>query len=183
VARLLPLLLAAACLIACTASPPPAPSPSPSPAPSSAATVAPVLVRPPADDILADADVGLPRIGGRDHLTLTQAASEQVNEPLALTNYRAWGWADAADRTWAGARRVDETLVLLTRTEGADLAFRGIAGELKILAPCPDGLGLEQCAEDGASLVGRVGRYVFRITAGKPEADRLAGVQAARIRR
>ena len=141
------------------------------------------MVRPPVEDILGDADVGLPRTGGRDHLTLTQAASEQVNEPLALTNYRAWGWADAVDRSWAGARRVDETLVLLTKPEGADLAFRGYAGELTVLSGCPDGFGLDQCAEDGAALVGRLGRYVFRITAGKTDADRLAGVQADRIRR
>ena len=33
------------------------------------------------------------------------------------------------------------------------------------------------------SLVGRVGRYVFRIAAGRAEAERLAGVQAGRIRR
>ena len=181
-ARLLPLLLAAACLITCTASPQPALSPSPSPSPSSAATAAPIVVRAPVEDLLSDADVGLPRTGGRDHLTLTQAASDQVNEALALTNYRAWGWAEAADRSWSGPRRVGEILVLLTKPEGADLAFQGFAGELATRSGCPDGLGLEQCAEDGQALVGRVGRYVFRITAPETDGDRLAGVQAARIR-
>ena len=125
----------------------------------------------------------MPHTAGRDHLTLTEAASEQVNEPLALTSYRAWGWTDAADRTWSAAERVDETLVLLTKAEGANLAFRGYAGELTVLGGCPEGLGVDQCAEDGRSLIGRVGRYVYRITAGKTDAERLAGVQAARIRR
>jgi hypothetical protein len=142
-----------------------------------------IAVRPPAEDILADPDIGLPRSAGRDHLTLTQAASEQVNEPLALTNFRAWGWVDAADRSWTGAQRVDETLILLTKPEGADLAFEGLAGELASRSACPDGLGLEQCAEDGQALVGRLGRYVFRLSGSAVDLAKLAGAQAVRIRR
>jgi hypothetical protein len=176
--------LVAACLLACTPSPPATPAPSPSSSPSATPTAAAIPIRAPVEDILAEAEVGLPRTAGRDHLSLTQAASEQENEPLALTNYRAWGWVDAADRSWAGpGMRVDEKLLLLTRPEGAGLAFQGLAGELASRAVCPTATGVDQCTEDGGVLMGRVGRYVFRIAAAKADLDRLAGLQAARIRR
>jgi hypothetical protein len=134
--------------------------------------------------ILADADVGLPRVSARDHLDLTQAASEQQNQPLALTEYRTWGWVEESVRGWGGgAVRVDESLVLLTRVEGASLAYQSWAGELGQRAACPAGLGLDDCAAGAGGLVGRVGRYTFRLSGSGVDLGKLAGAQAAKIRR
>jgi hypothetical protein len=134
--------------------------------------------------ILADADVGLARVSARDHLDLTQSASEQQNQPLALTDYRTWGWVEESERSWAGgSQRLDESLVLLTRPEGASLAFQGWAGELAKRTACPSGLGLDDCASGTDGLVGRVGRYVFRLAGTGVDLAKLAGVQATRISR
>jgi hypothetical protein len=134
--------------------------------------------------ILADADVGLTRAATRDGVGLAQAASEQENQPLALTEYRAWGWVEESIRSWgAGSQRLDESLVLLTRVEGAALAFQGWAGELSQRGACRDGLGLDQCALGSGVVVGRVDRYVFRLSGSGLDLARLAGVQAVRIRR
>jgi hypothetical protein len=184
VARPLLPLLAALCLLACTNSGQPAAAASPSPT----ATVPPaspaITIRPPADVILADADVGLPRVATRDDVSLPQAASEQQNQPLALTQYRAWGWIVESVRTWGGgSQRVDENLVLLTRVEGASLAFQGWAGELAQRGGCPDGLGLDQCAVGSGVLVGRVDRYVFRLSGSGIDLSKLGGVQTTRILR
>jgi hypothetical protein len=134
--------------------------------------------------ILADADVGLPRLSARDHVGLTQAASEQQNQPLALTEYRRWGWVEESARSWGGGpQRVDESLLLVTRVEGASLAFQGWADELGQRSTCPDGLGLDACAVASGGLVGRVGRYTFRLSGAGVDLAKLAGVQAGRIRR
>jgi hypothetical protein len=182
--RLLLPLLASLCLLACTNSAPPSATATPSPPAATATPTAAIATRPPSDVILADADVGLPRVSARDHLDLTQAASEQQNQPLALTEYRAWGWVEASVRGWAGgAARVDESLVLLTRVDGASLAFQGWAGELVQRAACPAGLGLDDCASGSGAIVGRVGRYVFRLSGSGVDIGKLAGVQATKIRR
>jgi hypothetical protein len=181
--RLLLPLLASLCLLACTNSAPPVATATPS-SPAATSTPTPTIAsRPPADLILADADVGLARVSARDHLDLTQAASEQQNQPLALTDYRAWGWVEESVRSWAGGgQRVDESLVLLTRIEGASLAFQGWAAELGQRVVCPAGLGLDDCAAGSGGLVGRVGRYTFRLTGTGADLGKLAGIQAARIR-
>jgi hypothetical protein len=133
--------------------------------------------------ILADADVGLPRVTARDDVGLAQAASEQENQPLALTQYRAWGWVAESVRGWrGGSQGLDESLLLLTRVEGASLAFQGWAGDLSQRGACPDGLGLDQCALGSGVLVGRVGRYVFRLSGPGVDLAKLAGLQADRLR-
>ncbi len=177
-------LLAALCLLACTPSSPPAIPARPS-LPAATPEASPAnTTRAPAEVILADADVGLPRASGRDHVGLAQAASEQQNQPLALTEYRLWGWVEESTRSWAGgAQRVDESLLLLTRADGASLAFRGWAGDLEQRATCPDALGLDECAEGSGGVVGRVGRYTFRLAGSGADLEKLAGVQAARVRR
>jgi hypothetical protein len=183
VGRLLPPLLASLCLITCSNSPPPAAAVTPSPPAATATPTAAIAARPPSDLILADADAGLPRVSARDHVDITQAASEQQNEPLALTEYRQWGWVEESSRSWAGgAQRVAESLVLLTRPEGASLAFQGWAGELAQGVACPTGLELDECAVGTGGLVGRLGRYVFRLAGSGVDLVKLAGVQAARIR-
>jgi len=134
--------------------------------------------------ILADADVGLPRVATRDDVGLAQAASEQENQPLALTEYRAWGWVEESVRTWgAGSQRLDESLVLLTRVEGATLAFQGWAGELSQRGACADGLGLDACAVGAGVLVAQVDRYVFRFTGAGVDVAKLAALQSGRVRR
>jgi hypothetical protein len=143
-----------------------------------------MATRAPAEVILADSDVGLPRLSARDSLGLTQAASEQQNEPLALTEYRQWGWVEESMRSWkAGAQKLDESLVLLTRSEGASLAFQSWAGELPQRAACPGGLGLDDCASGTGALVGRIGRYAFRLSGAGVDLGKLASFQAARIRK
>jgi hypothetical protein len=184
VGRLLLPLLAVLCLLGCTSSGPPAAAASPSPS-AAAPTVAPAItIRSPSEVILADGDVALPRTFGRDDIGLTQAASEQENQPLALTEYRAWGWLEESTRSWAGGTsRLDESLVLLTRVDGASQAFQGWAGELSQRGQCPDGLGPDECAVSSAALVGRVGRYVVRLAGSGVDLEKLAGAQAGRIRR
>jgi hypothetical protein len=184
VGRLLPPLLAALCLLACSNSSPPSPAATPRPA-APAPTASPAIpTRPPAEVILADADASLARVSARDNVTITQAASEQQNQPLALTEYRRWGWVEESQRSWSGgSQRLDESLVLLTRVEGAGLAFEGLAGELRQRVACPEGLGLDDCAAGAGGLVGRVGRYAFRVSGSGVDLAKLAGVQAARIRK
>jgi hypothetical protein len=134
--------------------------------------------------ILADSDVSLPRASGRDHVGIAQAASEQENQPLTLTEYRQWGWIEQSARSWAaGAARVDESLVLLTREDGAILAFQGWAAGLGQRGVCPDSPGMDECAASSAGLVARVGRYTFRLAGTGADLGKLASVQAARIRR
>src|SRR5256885_8818529 len=133
---------------ACQSQTPPPPTPRPSPTPS--ASPLPVL-RPPADAILADADVGLPRTAARDHLGAAEAARDTSNEVLALEAYSGWGWIEASTRSWAGGgRRASETLLLTVRPEGAARAFDYWAADAAraplAAAPCPASVpGLDQC--------------------------------------
>ena len=176
-------LLAGAVLTVCSG-PAAAPSPTPSARPSSSPSPR-VTLRAPVDEILTDADLGLARSGGRDHLGLTQAAEEQQNQPLALVRYRSWGWVDEASRSWGGgSAQVSESLLLLTKVDGARLAFFDFATGLH--SDCPPGLGLDDCAQGRTgtttSLAGRVGPYVFQIDGSGVDVEALAAKQAIKIR-
>ena len=182
-------VLVAVAGVACGGAAAVAPTPSPSgPAPSPTFSIDP---RAPFRDILTLNEVGMPPLGGADHVTLEQAASEQQNQPLALTEYRAWGWVDETTRAWGGdATRADEALLLLTQPEGAGASFRYYSNQL--LKPplaagaCPADLGLDECAEGSSGnqsvLVGRIDRYVMRFQGIGVDLHRLARLQVARIR-
>jgi len=182
-------LLAGAVLAGCTG---PAATPSPSPgAGTRSSPPVQLTVRAPVDDILSDGEVGLARGGGRDHLGLTQAAEEQQNQPLALIRYRAWGWVDQAARSWSGGSlQVSESVLLLTKLDGARLAFFDYANEVRAQPfqpfACPPSLGLDDCAEarsgGSARLAGRVGPYLFRLEVSGGDVEALAAKQAAKIR-
>src|SRR6266851_1825455 len=117
--------LAAVLLMGCeisVSSSQPAPSASPTPAPSHLPT--PASVRPPAEAILDDAAVGLPRLSGRDGLGAAEAARDQPDEPAALEEFSGWGWIEASTRTWqSGPRRVDAMVMLSLRAQGARRAY------------------------------------------------------------
>jgi hypothetical protein len=167
----------------------------PSPRPSAAGTPvlsprAAVAIRPPSSDILAENEVGLVLAGGTDHVTVTQAAAEQPNQPLALTLYRSWGWTDEAVRAWGDSRqRADDALLLLTKSDGAQRAFGDFAAQF-VKSPfavidCPAGLAVDQCREGKsgslAVIVVRVDRYVFRMQGLNVDLEQLATLQAAKI--
>jgi hypothetical protein len=178
----------AALSLACQSQSPPAATPWPSP--SAAATPQPAL-RPPADAVLADADIALPRTAGRDHLSAAEAARDTANEVLALEAYSAWGWVEASTRTWSGGgRQAAETLLLTLRAEGAGKAFDAWAADAArapyAATDCtPAVAGLDQCrvglAGDRALVVGRRGAEVFRIETMGLDAPSLAAKQAARL--
>jgi len=150
-----------------------------------------IALRAPAAEILADDEVGAARTGGFDHESLTQAAEEQQNQPLALIRYRAWGWVDQAARSWSGGSlQVSESVLLLTKLDGARLAFFDYANEVRAQPfqpfACPPSLGLDDCAEarsgGSARLAGRVGPYLFRLEVSGGDVEALAAKQAAKIR-
>jgi len=150
-----------------------------------------VAVREPATLILDGPQAGLAPAGGRDHLDLAEAASLEQNQPLALTRYRAWGWVDEATRSWGGSPpRLSESLLLVTREEGAREAFSDLISAGLVTpapsAPCPPGLGLDECAQgestDGHVLVGRLDRYLVRFAGPGIDLGALAALQAARLR-
>ncbi|HEY8641134.1 MAG TPA: hypothetical protein VIO84_00050 [Candidatus Dormibacteraeota bacterium] len=186
----LPICLAAliALVLACQSQSPPAATPRPSP--SAAATPLPQL-RPPADAVLADADVGLPRTAGRDHLSAAEAARDTANEVLALETYSGWGWVEASTRTWSGGgRQAAETLLLTLRAEGASRAFDAWAADAArapyAAVDCPASVSrLDQCrlgvAGDRALVVGRLGAEVFRIETTGVDSAALASKQASRM--
>jgi hypothetical protein len=176
------LLLVACSNPAPTASPRPAPE-SPSPLPSA------VRLRPPAEAILEDAQVGLPRVAGRDHLSAAEAASSAANQPLALQTYTSWGWSEQSTRTWAdGARSVDDLVLLTLRPFGARLAFayyaqqsgqreRSCTAELSKLDGCHAGE-----AGDKVVVIGWLDDEVFVVSAAGVDVYALAERQAARLR-
>jgi hypothetical protein len=186
----LPVCLAAlaAVLLACQSQSPPAATSKPSA--TATATPQPVL-RAPADAVLADADVGLPRTAGRDHLTAAEAARDTANEVLALETYSGWGWIEASTRSWSGGgRSASETLLLTLRAEGAGKAFDAWAADAArapySAAGCPAAVtGLDQCrlgvAGDRALVVGRLGAEVFRIETVGLDSATLASKQASRM--
>jgi len=182
------LAVLAALLVACQSQPHAAPTPRPSAAP----TPTPLLVvRAPADAVLADADVGLPLTASRDHLTAAEAARDTPNQVLALETYSGWGWIEASTRTWSGGgRQASETVLLSVRAEGASRAFEiwaGDAGRAPYAASnCPAAIvGLDECriglAGDRALVVGRLGPEVFRLETAGLDAPALAARQAARL--
>jgi len=190
VRRLLPWLLGASLAFACsTGSPAPAatatPTPNASPAPPA------VVVGPPVARILDGAQAGLAPAGGQDHLDLAAAASREENQPLALTRFRSWGWVDEATRAWGGASpHLDESLLLLTRVEGARMAFADLIVERLVApftsTPCPMRLGLDECAEARAGgrglLIGQAGPYVITLSAAGVDLDSEAALQLQRLR-
>ena len=187
-----PLALVAAVLLvlaACQTQSPPAATPRPSPSPSP--TPAPVL-RAPADAILADAEVGLPRTAARDHLGAAEAARDTANEVLALEVYSGWGWLEASTRSWSGAGGQATEMVLLTvRSEAAARAFDYWAADAAraplAAGPCPARVtGLDQCrigiGGGQVLVVGRLGAEVFRLQVGGGlDGAALAARQAARL--
>jgi hypothetical protein len=141
--------------------------------------------------ILDGAQAGLSPAGGRDHLDLTEAASLERNQPLALTRYRSWGWVDEATRAWGAASpHLDESLLLLTRVEGARVAFADLAAERLVApltpTPCPTTLGLDECAEaqsaDNRLLIGQAGPYLITLSGRAVDLDLEAAAQLARLR-
>jgi hypothetical protein len=187
--RLVPALLALAIALSCTgggqAVARPAPAPTPSPAPS------PVQLRGPAAAILADADVGLPRSGSRDHLSAGEAASLAPDQAAALQMYASWGWVDESLRSWRGGGKSLDAMVLLTlRPEGAHLAYEHFAQAAEV-APyegraCPASLAwLDDCltATSGAGTVvaGRLAQEVFVLDGSGLDVNALASAQAMRL--
>jgi hypothetical protein len=182
------LAVLAALLVACQSQPPPAPTPRPSATP----TPTPLLVvRAPADAILGDTDVGLPRTASRDHLTAAEAARDTPNQVLALETYSGWGWVEASTRSWSGGgRQASETVLLSVRAEGASRAFEIWAADTGrapyAASDCPPAIiGLDQCriglVGDRALVVGRLGPEVFRLETAGLDAPTLATRQAARL--
>lgn len=148
-------------------------------------------LRAPADNILSDQEAGLRRTAGTDHLGLAQAAEQEENQPLALTRFRSWGWVEEATRSWAGGgSRADEVLLLLTRVEGARLAYEDFRADAVTpplqAAACPALIRADECIEGRAgalsAIAARVGSHVFRFRGTNTDLERLAALQAARIR-
>lgn len=181
----------AGALVACDAAGTPA-SPAPPAVSASPLPVAtPVRLRAPAAAILDEAAVGLARNAARDHLGAAEAAGSEPDQVDALQVYYSWGWVEASTRSWAGGgRRVDDTVLLSVRAQGAQRAFVFWSGAAELAPftgqPCPTSIaGLDQCrlgTGDGRSIVvGRLDAEVFRITATGLDAAALAAVQASRL--
>jgi hypothetical protein len=166
---------------------PPRPAPSPSPPPTSS----PVQLRDPAAAILADSDVGLTRTAARDHLTAAEAASLDVDQSAALQTYTSWGWIEESTRSWRGAGKSVDDLVLITlRPEGAHLAYEHYAMAVETApfegVPCPAAFGgLDDClagtGAGGAIVAGRLAQEVFVINGSGVDVSALAAVQASRL--
>lgn len=167
---------------------PPSPSPSVAPTPTSAA------LRAPAAAILADSDVGLPRVSGADHLTAAQVAAAAPDQVLALQQMTAWGWLDASQRGWGagGQVAVSDFVVLTIRADGGRRAFAdlSVGADAAPFAggPCGGqlGVGLDEChyASDGSSaiVVGRLDAEVFRLQGSVADVGRLTPLQTGRLR-
>ena len=166
-------LLLAGLFVGAACDPGPAPAPRP-PVASTPAAVAPAPsptpVLPPAAYLLTPAQVGVPRQALREHLGYLQAASEERNQATALELYRTFDWADEAEATYGANSRTATLKVLVSlRTVGARNAFAYwttlTVREPLLAAPCPTGLGLDQCAEGRAgsqwAAAGRRGVVVF----------------------
>jgi hypothetical protein len=186
------LLLALAALCAAACQPAAAGQPrSPRPSPPASNAPAEAVLRPPAQAVLEDGEVGLPRLSGRDHLSAAEAARDAPDEVSALDAYAGWGWADAASRAWGGSGRSVQVLVLLTlRPEGAERALErwsldAVRAPLASAA-CPQGMPrLDGCvagAGAGRMLVaGRLDAGAFRLEGSAADVARLAPLQARRL--
>jgi hypothetical protein len=170
-------------MISCSAASTPSPQTTAAASPSTPAAAI-VAVRAPAVDLLSGNQAGLPPGAGRDQLSLTEAASLEQNQPLALTRYRAWGWVDEATRAWGDSSHgFDDSLLLLTRVEGAQLAFRSWSGDLVQETPCPASPALDECAQGEGGLVARIDRFLFRLRGSGVDLVAAAARQAEAIRR
>lgn len=170
---LLPLALAVFACAPGSAAPAPVARPSANPSPAAPG----IRVRSPVDVILTATEAGSGPGTGRDHIAITQAAEEQLNQAYALIQYREWGWVDEATRSFGN---VDLALLLLTKEDGARLAFASFGRGLD--HPCPPSLGADQCAEGASALAARVGPYVLNLTGPPADLERLATLQAAKLR-
>jgi hypothetical protein len=168
-------------------------APTPSAVPSPVPAASPVALRDPASAILEDGQVGLPRTGGRDHLTAAEAASLDADQPSAFQLYAGWGWIEESTRSWAGSGRSADALVLLAlRPQGAQLAYEHYAQAAEQAPhearPCPATItGLDACLEGtgsaGTLIAGRLAEELFVIEGqGGVDVGALAALQAARLR-
>lgn len=183
-------LVAAACQTQAT--PPASPSPGHTPSVSAASASSPPRLRAPADAILTDADTGLPRMAGRDHLTLNEVALDQPDPRSALASMQGWGWVEASTRTWSGGgRRVEAEVLLTLRADGARQAYGRWVQETdappRTGSTCPAQLAsLDQCrlgrAGSSAVVVGRLDAVVFRVAGTDLDTVALAAIQAGRLR-
>jgi len=166
------------------------------PRPPAAATPAPlatpVRLHPPAEAVLEDAEVGLPRVSGRDHLSAAEAASGAADQPLALQTYTSWGWSEESTRSWKAEDRSADALVLLTlRSSGARIAFAYYAQQTDVAPyagrPCTADLAsLDGChvGVDGSRVVvtGWLAEEVFVVGGTGIDVYLLAAKQAQRLR-
>ncbi len=151
---------------------------------------APPTLRPPALAILADAQVGLPRTSGRDHLTLAEAARDQPDQPGALHLYRSWGWVEESLRTWSAAdRSASETVLLTLRAENARVAYAAwVMSVTGSVGACSPALAqrLDDCTEaitgSGIAVVGRLDAELFLLSGAGVDVLTLAALQADQLR-
>lgn len=164
----------------------------PRPSPVESPRQSPVALRAPAEAILADAETGLPRTAGRDHLKLTEVARDQPDPRGALAAMGGWGWVEESTRVWAGGgRRVEAQVLLTLRAEGARQAYSVWVQEAdqqpRVGAACPGALaGLDECrmgsAGDSVVVIGRLDALVFRVAGSNVDVVALAGVQARKFK-
>jgi len=151
-----------------------------------------VRLRPPALAILDDAQVGLPRVSGRDHLTAAEAAGGAADQPLALQTYTSWGWTEESTRAWSGGGRSADALVLATlRPSGARRAFTSFAQQTDVAPysgmPCPPRItGLDGChmgvGSSNAVITGWLAEEVIVVAGHDVDVVSLAAAQAGRLR-
>ena len=149
------------------------------------------MLRPPETAILTDDEAGLPRTGGRDHLSLTEAARDQPDQVLALELYRGWSWADASTREWsAGDRRLEVIVLLTLRRSGAERAYArwsqdAAAAPLAAGGCRPSMTRVERCrlgrAGPRAVMVAQIDAAVFRVAGLNVNVEDLGELQAERL--
>jgi hypothetical protein len=169
----------------------PAGSPPP-PAPAPAAASPPPRQPAPATAILDASQVGLPLSAAEDGITPAQAANEVPDAADALPLFDSWGWLVESRRDFGrGAARVEVTVLLTLRLDGAESAFALLAQETAVPPLITGACGAGVPAADQCSLgqgqghqlvVGRVGTEVFEVSTAGAGAVALAALQAARLR-
>ena len=160
------------------------PSASPSQAPQ-------VAVRSPAETMLTDAEVGLPRTASLDHLGYEQAARDEPDEVVALRAFEAAAWADASRRSWSGPSGSLVALVVQSdRAEGAQRLYEylaeGAARSPLAASDCRATTGLDQCLSGSAAghavAAGRLGVDCFRLEGDPASVARALPLLSARLR-
>jgi hypothetical protein len=151
-----------------------------------------VQLRTPAAAILEDAQVGLPRVSGRDNLSAAEAASTAPDQPQAFQTYTSWGWSEQSTRSWsAGGRNADALVLVTLRPPGARLAFAYYAqrtdGAPYSGIPCPASItGLDGChaGTSGSRTVvtGWLAEEIFVVGGSGVDVMALAALQARRLR-